>query len=68
MTLNERIVALTEEVKDFLSQENSIGSLDFMELANKILNFSDLVSNFEKLEKEERKESEFEWIWKERIL
>jgi hypothetical protein len=29
------------------------------------MNFADLTSKLEQLEKEERKDAEFEWIWKE---
>jgi hypothetical protein len=29
------------------------------------MNFSDLASNLVSIESEERKESEFQWIWKE---
>jgi hypothetical protein len=31
----------------------------------KVMNFSDLAGNFEMLNQEERKEAEFDWIWKE---
>jgi hypothetical protein len=40
MTLNERIIALTEEVNDFLSKESLIGSADFIKLAENLMNFS----------------------------
>jgi hypothetical protein len=30
------------------------------------MNFSDLASHLDKIESEERKESEFEWIWKKK--
>jgi hypothetical protein len=65
MSLNERIIALTEEVNDLLAKDNPIGSQDFIELAASVMNFSDLESHLDKLVSEERKESEFEWIWKE---
>ena len=64
MSFNERIIALTEEVNDLLSKESPISSQDFINLAIRLMNFSDLSSSFEKLEHEERKEVEFEWIWK----
>ena len=59
MSLNERIIALTEEVNDLLSKESPIVSLDFINLATRLMNFSDLASNLERLEQEERKEVEF---------
>ena len=65
MSLNERIIALTEEVNDLLSKDNPIGSQKFIELAKRMMNYSDLASHLDKLVSEERKESEFEWIWKE---
>lgn len=68
MALNERIISLTEEVNNLLSKENSITSQDFIKLALKVMNFSDLTSSLLQLEQEERKEAEFEWIWKEGIF
>ncbi len=68
MSLNERIIAITEEVNDLLSKETLIGSQDFINLANCLMNFSDLSSSLENLEQEERKEVEFEWIWKDNII
>jgi hypothetical protein len=32
------------------------------------MNFADLTSNLFHLEQEERKEAEFEWIWKEDLV
>ncbi len=68
MSLNEKIIALTEEAKNFLSKDLPLGSQDFIKLANRLMNFSDLASSLERLESEERKEVEFEWIWKENII
>ena len=68
MALNERIISLTEEVNNLLSKENSITSQDFIKLALKVMNFSDLTSSLVQLEEEERKEAEFEWIWKEGLF
>jgi hypothetical protein len=68
MSLNERIIALTEEVNDLLSKDNPIESHDFITLAARLMNFSDLASSLERLEQEERKEAEFEWIWKDKII
>jgi hypothetical protein len=68
MSLNERIITLTEEVNDFMSKERPISSQDFINLAASLMNFTDLASNLERLEQEERKEVEFEWIWKENII
>ncbi len=68
MSLNERIIALTDEVNELLSKETPIGSQDFINLAIRLMNFSDLSSSLENLEQEERKEVEFEWIWKENII
>ena len=50
MTLNERIIALTEEVKDLLSMESPIGSQEFIKLAASLMNFSDLASNLERID------------------
>jgi hypothetical protein len=68
MSLNERIIVLTEEVNDMLSKESPIDSQDFIKLAGSLMNFSDLASSLERLEQEERKEVEFEWIWKEKVI
>ena len=68
MSLNERIIALTEEVNDLLSKESPIVSQDFINLATRLMNFSDLASNLERLDQEERKEVEYEWIWKDNII
>ena len=32
------------------------------------MNYSDLASHLDNLESEERKEAEFEWIWKENAI
>ena len=32
------------------------------------MNYSDLASHLDQLESEERKETEFEWIWKENAI
>jgi hypothetical protein len=45
-------------------KNSSIGSQDFIELAARVMNYSDLKSHLDKLESEERKEAEFDWIWK----
>jgi hypothetical protein len=50
-----------------LSKEVPIKSDDFIKLASSLMNFSDLPPFLERLELEEKKEVEFEWIWKERI-
>jgi hypothetical protein len=68
MSLNERIIALTEDVNDLLIKESPIGSQDFIKLASLLMNFSDLTLSLERLEQEERKEVEFEWIWKNNIV
>ena len=68
MSLNERIIALTEEVNHLLSKESPIGSQEFIELAASLINFSDLASNLERIKLEERKEVEYEWIWKDKVI
>jgi hypothetical protein len=47
MSLNERIITLTEEVNELLSKDNPIGSQDFIELAVNVMNYSDLVSHLD---------------------
>ena len=42
MSLNERIIALTEEVNEMLSKESPIDSQNFIKLAGSLMNFSDL--------------------------
>ena len=49
MPLNERILALSEEVKDLLSKNNSIDSDKFIDLAVRVMNYSDLVSHLDQL-------------------
>ena len=68
MSMNERIIAFTDKVNDLLSKESPIGSQDFIKLAARLMNFSDLTLSLERLEQEERKEVEFEWIWKDNII
>jgi hypothetical protein len=36
-----------------------------MRLATQVLNYADLASSLSNIEQEERKEIEYEWIWKE---
>ena len=45
MALNEKIIALTEEVNNLMSKENPIGSEAFINLALRVMNFADLTSN-----------------------
>jgi hypothetical protein len=68
MSMNERIIALADDVNDLLTKESPIGSQDFIKLAARLMNFSDLTLSLERLEQEERKEVEFEWIWKNNIV
>ena len=59
------MIGLTEDVNDLLAKENPLASSDFIKLAMKVMNFSDIAGSLERLNQEERKEAEFEWIWKE---
>ena len=68
MSLNERIMTLTQQVNDFLSKDTKIDSQKFIELSAKMINYSDLASHLDILESEERKESEYDWIWKENTI
>jgi hypothetical protein len=68
MSLKERIIVVAEEVNDLLSKESPIGSQDFIKLAGRLMDLSDLTSNLERLDQEERNEVEFEWIWKDNII
>ena len=68
MSINERIIALTEEVNDLMSKDTPIGSQEFIDLAVNVMNYSELASYLDQLESEERKEAEFEWIWKENVI
>ncbi len=45
MSLNERIIVLTEEINDLLSKDNPIESQEFIELAVRVMNYSDLASH-----------------------
>jgi hypothetical protein len=36
-----------------------------MKLVERVMNFSDILGYLENIKNEERKENEFEWIWKE---
>ena len=63
--LNQKIISLTNDVNDLFAKEIPLGSSEFIKLAMKIMNFSDLAGSFERLNQEERKEAEFDWIWKE---
>jgi hypothetical protein len=68
MSINERIIDLTEEVNDLMSKDTPIGSQEFIDLAVNVMNYSELASYLDQLESEERKEAEFEWIWKENVI
>ena len=65
LTLNQQIITLTNDVNDVLAKENPLGSSDFIKLAIRVMNFSDIAGSLERLNQEERKEAEFECIWKE---
>ena len=60
------MIGLTDDVSDVLAKENPLGSSDFIKLAIKVMNFSDIAESLERSNQEERKEAEFEWIWKEK--
>jgi hypothetical protein len=47
MSLNERIIGLTEEVNDLLLKDSPIGSQEFIELATSVMNYSDLASHLD---------------------
>ena len=64
--LIQQMIGLTDDVSDVLAKENPLGSSDFIKLAIKVMNFSDIAGSLERLNQEERKEAEFEWIWKEK--
>lgn len=64
MSLNQRIIVLTEEVNQLMGMDSPVGSQEFIKLAVSVMNFADLTDNLQQLEREERKEAEFEWIWK----
>jgi hypothetical protein len=63
--MKDKIIAISDQVKQLLDKNLTIDSQGFIELAVKVMNFSDLSSNLVSIESEERKESEFQWIWKE---
>jgi len=52
-------------VRGLLSNEIDITSQAFIKLAVKVMSYSDLASHLASLESEERKEVEFDWIWKD---
>ena len=62
------MIGLTDDVSDVLAKENPLGSSDFIKLAIKLMNFSEIAGSLERLNQEERKEAEFEWICKEKIV
>ena len=62
------MIGLTDDVSDVLAKENPLGSSDFIKLAIKVMNFSEIAGSLERLNQEERKEAEFEWICKEKIV
>ena len=68
MSLNERTIAITEEVNGLLSKDSPISSQDFIKLAASVMNFSDLSLKLEIMEQEDRKDVEYEWIWKENLI
>ena len=51
-----------------LEKDIPIGSQEFIDLAVSVMNYSDLASHLDQLESEERKDAEFEWIWKEKVI
>ncbi len=52
-------------MRGLLSKEIDITSQGFINLAIKVMSFSDLASKFPLFKSEERKETEFDWIWKD---
>ena len=50
MSLKEKIIEITQLADDFLSNDDSIASQDFIKLADKLMNLVDITSNLEKLE------------------
>jgi hypothetical protein len=54
-------------VKNFIENEESLSSEAFISLSTKLMNLCDLTSHLENISKEERKETEFEWIYTENV-
>ena len=51
----------------FIEKEENFKSEAFIKLANELMNVYDLSSFLENLSKEERKDADYEWIFKEFI-
>lgn len=50
-----------------LAKDAPTDSDNFIKLTSALMNFSELPSTLERLELEEKKEVDFEWIWKEPV-
>jgi cell division FtsZ-interacting protein ZapD len=68
LSLNQRIAALYDKVNQITSKEETLSSLEFMNTATEMMNLADLEQVYKNFIKEEKKESEYEWLYTEPIL
>ena len=68
LSLNQRIAALYDKVNQITSKEKTLSSLEFMNTVSEIMNLADLEQVYKNFIKEEKKESEYEWLYTEPII
>ena len=68
LSLNKRIVATYGKLSLLTSKEETMSSLEFMDITNDMKNLADLEDVYKNIVHEEKKESEYEWIYSEPVL
>ena len=68
LSLNQRIVTLHGKVNQITSKDESFSSLEFMNIATEMINLADLDQVYKNVIQEEKKESEYEWMYTEPVL
>jgi hypothetical protein len=68
LSLKERIFALEGKVNQITSKEETLTSLEFMNIATEMMNFTVMEQVYKNIIQEEKKESEYEWLYTEPVL
>ena len=61
--IRDKIDIIIQKVENYLDNEDPITSEAFIKLANDLMNVHDIAVDFENISNEERKETEYEWVY-----
>ncbi len=61
--IRDKIDIIIQKAENYLDNEDPITSEAFIQLANDLMNVRDIAGDFENISNEERKETEYEWVY-----